>query len=265
MRTAVKAIPTLVTAVGLFILPTFASPSSAADPPSADGANQNMVTEFKGKLKGFSRGVMTVTREDGTDVMVQPPDDLSAFQFLATAKPAFLQRGTMVRFNGDFNPVGVPQSTISKVEIFQPMVGKVSGHNREKFIPGVYPPRANRGKPPTGVANYSVVGGVIGLDPSGAMMVQAGNRQVRVQLAPDVQLNVCVNNLSLAQEGDPVTVAGFYQPSDETKVKGDRVTIRSERVYGELPAKPKRAPRKSRRTRESDEKSEADTAASEES
>ncbi|MFK8114667.1 MAG: hypothetical protein AB8B91_20870 [Rubripirellula sp.] len=243
--------------LSLLVALIWTSPLIADTPPAASGASQNMITNFKGKLKGFQRGVMTVTRDDGTDIFVQPPDDVSAFQFIAVAKPAFLGRGTMVRFTGAFNPAGAPQSAISKVEIFQPIAGKVAGHSREKFIPGVYPDRKDRGKPPQAVANYSVVGAITGLDASGAMMVQAGQRQVRVQLAPDVSLEIRVNNLSLAQEGDEVTVAGFYQPEDETKVKADRVTINTERVYGE-PTKNKRTPRRrTRRTEKADEGAES--------
>jgi hypothetical protein len=226
------------------------------DPPFADQGNANLVTEFKGTLKGFQRGVILVTREDGTEMMVQPPDDVAAFQFIAPAKPAFLQRGTMVRFSGTFDLNGRPQEQIKRVEIFQPITGQVAGHHRESFLPDVYPDHANRGKPPMAIANYSVVGGVIGMDATGVMMVQAGARQVRVQLAPDVELEVKVNNLSLAQEGDPITVAGFYQPADETKVKADRVTIRSDRVYGD-PATNTKPKRRTSRT----EKAKAEEAA----
>ena len=209
-----------------------------------------MVTEFKGALKSFQRGVLLVTKDDGTEMMVQPPDDVSKFQFVATAKPAFLTRGTLVRFSGTFNQAGVPQAPISRVEVFQPITGKVPGHTRERFIPGVYPERSARNQPPQPIAKYDVVGALVGLDASGIMAVQAGNRPVRVQLTPDTKLELRVNNLSLAQEGDAVSVAGFYQPADETKVKADRVTITTDRIYGEPSDQPKRAPRRtSRRTK----------------
>ncbi len=238
--------------VVLWIVAAWLPAPLRADPPAtAQGANQNMVTEFKGTLKSFQRGVVLVTRDDGTEVMVQPPDDPSAFQFIATAKPAFLQRGMMVRFSGAFNPAGVPMSPITRVELFQP-VGNVSGHAREQYIPGVYSDRRNRDQPPQAVAEYSVVGALMGLDASGAIMVQAGKRPVRAQLLPEAKFEIRFNNLSLAQEGDPVSVAGFYQPPDDTKVKAERVTITTDRVYGEPSADtPKRTSR--RRTRRTSE------------
>jgi hypothetical protein len=73
---------------------------------------------------------------------------------------------------------------------------------------------------------------------------------VRAQLSPDARFEIRYNNLSLAQEGDPISVSGFYQPPDDTKVKAERVTITTDRVYGEPTAEtPKRTSRRrSRRT-----------------
>lgn len=232
--------------------------SRAVDPPTGlPVANQNMVTEFKGTLKGFQRGMLIVEREDGTEIMVQPPEDRSAFEFIATAKPAFLQRGMMVRFNGTFNQAGFPMAPVPRLEIFQPITGKVPNHSREKFLPGVHPDRKDRGKPPQHTANYTVVGQLMGWDANGGFMVRAGQRAVRAQLTPTPKFEIRFNNLNLAQEGDPVSVAGFYQPPDETKVRGDRVTITTDRVFGE-PVEPTK---QTRRRRRGDEANEAETPA----
>ena len=85
----------------------FGNTPQGANPSAVGGfgANQNMVTQFRGKLKGFQRGVVLVQKEDGTDVMVQMPENINSFQFVALAKPAFLQRGQLVRLSGTFNPV----------------------------------------------------------------------------------------------------------------------------------------------------------------
>lgn len=244
--------PVMPSALALCLVGT--SVLCAQDSP-ATGGNQNMVTEFKGKLKSFQRGVLVVTRDDDTEMMVQLPEDASAFQFIATAKPAFLQRGAMVRFEGTFNQSGVPMAPVERVELFQPINGKVPGHSRQNFIPGVHADRRARSQPPQAVAKYTVVGALMGLDASGMMMVQAGNRPVRVQLTPDAKLEIRFNSLALAQEGDPISVAGFYQPPDETKVKADRVTITTDRVYGEPSAPPKRSSRRrSRRTDDAEDK-----------
>ena len=234
-----------------------------ADPPAAGFtvANANEVTKFTGKLKGVQRGVLMVTREDGSDVMVQPPDDISGFAFVAQAKPAFLKRGQLVRFSGTFAPNGVATAPIQKVELFQPVAAqRITGHAREKFVPGVYPADRHAPKQPVAVAKYNVVGGLLGVNSAGVMMVQAGNKNLQVQRATDVTFALRYNNLALAQEGDPVSVSGFYQPPDDTKVKAERITISPERVYGEPTDQP---PKRMTRREKAKAKAEAEKAAAE--
>lgn len=199
------------------------------------GSNQNMVTEFRGKLKGFQRGVVYVQKEDGTDAMVQLPESIADFQFFAIAKPAFLRRGQLVRLSGMFNPVnGLAIAPISKVELFQPVSGKLNGNRREQFVPGIYP-RHNAENPQAFAQPVSclVVGAVMGLGANGMLMVQAGGRPLQIPLASDATFEIRYNNLSLAQEGDQVSVTGFYQPPNEQHVRAERITVTTERIYGE--------------------------------
>ena len=205
-----------------------------------------MVTEFSGQLMGFNRGIVTVKRDDGAEVMVQIPDNLASFQFVATAKPAFLKRGAMVRFSGTFNQAGVSMSPVTKVELFQPTSGKLIGRQREQFVPGVYPQgELGKQQPPPVVANCAIVGGLMGIDGNGVMLVNAGKRPIRVQLTEDVKFEIRFNNLSLAEEGDPVRVAGFYQPPDDTKIKAESITVTTDRIFGEQePETPRRVSRR---------------------
>jgi hypothetical protein len=212
-----------------------------------------MLTEFDGKLKAMQGGIMIVTRDDGTDVMVQPPEDISSFQFIAKATPQFLRPGMLVRFKGTFNRAGVAQSPIAKVELFQQPSGKVPHNKRQYFVPGVHPDRRDAKKQQqTGVANCDVVGNLVGIDPSGVMMVRAGKIPVRIPLVQNATFEIQYNNLSLAKSGDPVKVTGFYNPPDETKVAAGSFTITSDRVYGEPTAddaKKKGGKRRTRRRR----------------
>jgi hypothetical protein len=227
------------------------------------GANQNVVTEFKGKLKGFQRGILTFVRDDGTEVLVQPPEDAAAFQFVAAAKLGFLQRGALVRFTGTFNQAGISLEPIAKIELFQPITGKVAGHLRESFLPGVYPEvPPDPQQPPPQTARFRVVGGLMGIDGNGVMLVQAGRQPIRVQLAEDPEFQIRYNNLILAQEGDPVTISGFYEPPDETKVRGDRVTVTTDRVYGDPDSETAARPtRKRSRRADADNKGAAESPA----
>lgn len=69
-------------------------------------------------------------------------------------------------------------------------------------------------------------------------------------MTPTAKLEIRFNNLNLAQEGDSVSVAGFYQPPDETTIKGDRVTITTDRIFGEPVEPTKRVSRRRRRGEE---------------
>ena len=229
---------------------------SHAQPP----ASANEIASFKGTLKGFNRGVITATREDGTDVMVKPPEDASAFVFTASAKPQFLQRGMMVRFQGSFAPNGTPTAPITKVEIFQPVNPQaIKGHTRELYTPGVHAVDRHGAKKPAQVAKYNIVGSLVGINNAGVMMVQAGKVPVNAKLDVTVTFQVKYNNLSLAKEGDPISVEGFYTPPDDTKIRGDRITVTTDRVYGEYvePEVPKRRGRRTAKDTKSPDESDA--------
>jgi hypothetical protein len=193
---------------------------------------------------------MIVTRDDGTDVMVKPPEDISKFQFIAKAKPQFLRQGMLVRFSGTFNRAGVAQSPIAKVELFQPVSGKVPSNRRQHFVPGVHPDKRDAKKQAeTGVARCDVVGTLVGIDQSGVMMVRAGKVPVRIPLVQNAIFEIHYNNLSLAQPGDPVKISGFYNPPDETKVLAGSFAITTDRVYGEPVENDKQKKVSKRRTR----------------
>ncbi|QDT06527.1 hypothetical protein K227x_49370 [Rubripirellula lacrimiformis] len=236
-----------ISAIGL-ISYSIVLPATAQD--ASQGAGANMVTEFKGALKSFERGMLIVVREDGTEVMVQLPDDPSAFTFVAEAKPPFLRQGMLVRFSGTFTAAGQATAPIETVTVIQPPTGRLTGRAREMYTPGVHGERRGRNEPVPATAQVTVVGGLLGLDNTG-IAVQAGNIPVRAPMSPDAKIEIRFNHLSLAQENDPVSVSGFYQPPDDTKVKAERVTVTTDRIYGEqVDTKPVRATRRSRRTKD---------------
>ncbi|MCD0463517.1 hypothetical protein [Roseiconus lacunae] len=209
-----------------------------ADPPAFGAASAgpaNEITKFNGTLKGFQRGMVLVDKDGGDQATVALPDNLASFQFIAKAKPAFLKRGMLVRFYGTFGPNGVPVAPITKVTLFQPVDQRaVTGHAREQFKPGVYSEGKDRGKQQAMVTGkYLIVGQLMNLAPNGMMAVQTGKVPVQVQVNPETEFEIRYNNLNLAQEGDAVSVSGFYQPPNENQVKAERITITTDRVYGE--------------------------------
>ncbi len=211
------------------------------------GGTGNAITDFRGELVGSQRGVLIVKREDGVEVRVTPPDEAPSFRFIAKALPAYLSRGQLVRFSGNFNRGGQAQGPIEKVILFKPLDrrAKLNSWQKQLFVPGIYPDTKHNKENIPSVAKVQIVGAAMGIDSTGVMMVQAGKQTLRVPLAPNVVFEICVNDLSMAQAGDKVNVGGFYQPPDDTVVKAGHVTITTDRVYGEE----QESPKKSRRSR----------------
>lgn len=231
----------------LFAGVTLACGPLAAAPPAipqsrvaGGAAGANAVTEFEGELKQTRGRLLMVTKADGTDVLVQAPQEVTGLVFTADAERSFLKQGLPVRFTAEFTPAGAPTAPLDEVSIYQPVPTKRLGRAaRQRFVPGVYPlsPRqkVRGGLPasPRGPSEFRIVGKVMGIDAEGLMMVQAGNRPIRIPLAPDASLKIRFNHLRLAQPGDTVAVSGFYQPPDERRVRAERVTVQSDRVFGE--------------------------------
>lgn len=203
----------------------------ADDPPGFvfKGANQNMKIEFEGKLAGMKQGMLLITRDDGVEVMVKPPEDPLGFDFQAPAEMGFLQRGMMVRFNGNFNQAGVPSDPIEGMEIFFPLSESLAKKQADQFVAGIYPgeKKTNLAE---GVANYKIVGKLMGWDATGIVMVNAGKRPVRIQLGEKAKLELRLNQLSLAQQGDAVAIMGTYRLPDDTKVIANTVSVSTDRV-----------------------------------
>ena len=238
----------LPTGICVFAISLFLVEHLFADPPEA--------TEFKGVLKSLQRGILVVTREDGSEVTVRPPDDVWDLEFVASAKPAFLQAEMMVRFESTYEKktAHVSGEKITHIQVFQPIAGRIPSHLWKKFISGVFPVRPKKNQPAMPTASCKVNGMLMGLDASGTMLLQVGRRPFELQIRDDTRFEICFNNLSLAEEGDTVSVTGSYQPPDENKVKADRLTITTDRVFDELTkATPRRTSRRSsRRTKKTE-------------
>ncbi len=234
---------TPLAAVALSLLYTWLSsvPSFSQQPGGIGGQNRaapntppaNEVTEFKGSLRGVRGNVLVVKKEDETETQVMMPDLPVALTFVAEAEMEFLRPGMSVRFEAEFDRRGMPTGPVDKIEIFHPLQSpRMSRAMRERYVPGLYP-KDDEVVPQAGPAMYRVVGQIAGMDESGALLVRAGARPVRVELTEEPKFEIRFNHLNLARPDDTVEIAGFFQPPDETRIKAERVTVKSDRVFGE--------------------------------
>lgn len=206
---------------------------------AAPGAQQafgatpaNEITNFTGKLKGFQRGVIMVTKDDGTEAMVLPPERLTSFSFVAEAEPSFLRPGMLVRFAVNLGPTGLPIQPVQVVTLFNQVNPKqLQGQEREQFTPGVYGDRHQPANQQGVAGKKSVVGKLIGISGNGVMLVQAGKYRLQAPVNEQTKWEVRFNDLTLAKADDKVTVAGFYNPPKVNQIRADRITITTDRVF----------------------------------
>lgn len=218
--------------------------AAAAAPPafSESTVQFDTVIDFKGKLKDSQGNLMVVTRDDGTDVTIKLHDDPTRLRFVADAKIAYLRPQMMARTTVSLGPAGAPVSPVDLVELFQPVPSAaVTGSAKESFTPGVHSANHAKPNPQQGFVPgiYKVVGMIVGMDNNG-IYLNTGRGPMAIPLSPEAKIGLVYNNLSLAQQGDPVTVSGFHQPPDETQVVANSVVIRPERVYGDDEETPRR-------------------------
>ncbi len=206
------------------------------------------VIEVRGKLKDVRRNIMTVTRDDGTDVAVMLHEDPTKLVFAAEAKPQWIKPGMLVRVESMFSANGQPPAPLDTVEIFQPFQARMSSAQADMYVPGIHSmdrkPAAANGQQGIEPGKYRIIGSLVGGGAAG-IMINANQTQVPIPLTANAKWLIRFNNLTLAEPGDVVHVTGFHQPPNETEVKASNVRIVVDRVFGEVTENP-RAKKKSR-------------------
>jgi len=242
--------------------PRVAKGAAAAPTFNQSTVQFDTVIELKGTLKDSQRNLIVVTRDDGTDVTVKLHDDPTRLRFIADAKLAFLRPQMMARTTVNLGPAGVPVSPAELIELFQPVpTASLPGSAKDSFTPGVHSASHEKPNPQLGFVpgNYQVVGMIVGMDSKGVYL-NAGRGPMPIPLSPEAKIGLVYHNLSLAQQGDPVTVSGFHQPPDETQVLANSVTIRPDRVYGEAEENPRRRTTRTRTKNKAEEPADPDQA-----
>ena len=195
------------------------------------------VIEVSGKLKAVRGNMLTITRDDETEVAVRLHADPTQLVFSANAKPQWIRVGMLVRVEAAFGPNGQPVQPIDTVEIFQVFPGAgLPAHSRERYTPGVVAldkePADGQQRAGFQAGRYRIVGPITAMGPEG-IMVNAGSTRVPLPIAAEAKWLIRNHDLDLAEPGDVVKVTGFHQPPDETKIMANTVRVDVERVYGD--------------------------------
>lgn len=239
------------------IILAIASPVVSQDPVSPiefqGAATAREIIQVRGKLDGMTGKIAKVDAGDEGEVFVHLPITPSNFRFRAEFDSRGLQPGMLVRFNANFGPAGQPIESIKEVEIFQPIqFPGMPKAVKDAMTPGLYS-KANKSSPSprTGIAPgaYSVVGNLVTVTPDSWIVVSAGQFPVRAMLSPDHRFRVNTHTLELVQPGDDISVNGFFDGNDRSRVLADTFTVSSSRVIGEPVEKAKKTRRSPRGAR----------------
>ncbi|MCH8923577.1 MAG: hypothetical protein IIA67_10575 [Planctomycetes bacterium] len=161
-------------------------------------------------------------------------------QVTGTAKADFLRRGMYIRFSAGFDAKGKSSDTIDLLTIFTPDESRKLGIFREGFAAG----DDEVGKK-AGATKQFLVSGQLASFKNGIMSVVVGGTKVQIAVAEDAQINVDVNDASLAQKGDKIEVEGHY--FQKGAVLGKIVKIELSKPLVGTAKKSKKKPKKSKR------------------
>ena len=207
-------------------------------------------------LKGLRPGFLFVAAENGQNWVVSVPKRPEQILYHASASPAWLQRGMVVRFQATLDKRLSAQKEIDDLTVITTRPGVelgITGESEpdERANLLVSEKEATQKKRPTkGPATFYclVVGRLLG-NKGKTMMVAAGRKIVHADLAPTAKVAVELNDLRLAQPGDKVEFSARYYEGAKGQAQGQQVTVTAAKP---LEAVSKKIPRRGRSRRNKD-------------
>jgi hypothetical protein len=209
---------------------------------------------MSGKLQGVLNGVLQIEREDGQTVQVALPNDPTRVIYQATALPAGLPPGCVVRFSADLDEKAKVVGAARDFVVFTPVPpANVDQNNPDSVMAwkqntfGVYQTgEATAGiersgaRGPQPVGSFLIVGRV-GKVTQRTMTVEAPGALVELPITSEMTIPVTlIGSFDLAQPGDAVQLNGFSLPTDDQKVWAEAVTVTAIQTLGEASAKAER-------------------------
>jgi hypothetical protein len=189
---------------------------------------QPMPVTVSGTLQQIKGGLLQVASATQEQYLVKVDPRHTKVQCTGTAEPDFLRSGLYVRFSGEFDNRGTGKGDLSELEIVTPS---------EIVRPGVVrdEPGGLDEKPKKKVKNeggkFLVVGQIRSIK-NGQLLVAAPTvpTGLKVNVAAGAKINVDVNDVTLAQQGDEIEVKGnLVQPAQNGQpgqVVASEVTIK---------------------------------------
>jgi hypothetical protein len=194
----------LIAGLACVVIGLFGIRSSQAQSPEAPNLNDKGFVEH-----ATGEFIKVKLTKDTWIVAVQPSTKVTV---IGTAEPDYLHSGLFVKFSGELDKKGtVLQKEVEQLEIFSPPAGKKGGMG--VFEAGATDDAKPVAKPVDGTS-YEFRTKVVAYKP-GEMTVTVGGKKVVAKTSPTLIINVNSDDLSLAQEGDAVSISGWYAPQQK--------------------------------------------------
>ncbi len=188
-----------------------------------------------GTFKGWSRGILLVTSDQGDQFRVKAPTRTDYVKFIGSARPSWLQRGMFVTFVGKFDKKGNAVARVSALEVFTPSKETKIGAFRDSGLGGsaknLFSSDDEPKKPVPKGASFKITGRVVAAK-SGKLTVQAGRTSVKVELSDNANVSVNVNGWQFMREGDKVSIEGSFLPQQRRDIIATRLTISAAEKLG---------------------------------
>ncbi len=238
-------------------------PNQRQNPQGGNAPNANgqgairEIIAIKGTVEGSRGPILSVKGEDGRQFMVKAPEEPERVKFTGKGLVGMLQPGLFVRFEATFDGKGKAVAPVSNLEVFTPYRPRhAQAKDMMEMTPGLYPtgsgggggggaglfvdPSEKGAKRPAAMqtTTYRVIGQIAGISRKG-VGINAGGRQVMVEITPEAQILVSDLGWNYAQPGDTVNVNGFYFPPNETQILAQDIQITGVNPLGAKQEKPK--------------------------
>lgn len=207
---------------------------------SAGAARAQVQTALvEGKIQALSQNMIRVVTDKNNVYTVAVEPAKTKLTIRGTAEPGALRAGMLVRFNAVLDEKGMGEKPIEKLTIFTPYPNASIGVFKEK--------------------DSMFVAGQVKLIKNGKLTVTAKQHQIGVELADNIQIDLDLSNLSLAQPqaGDEIKLTG--KEVQQGKIVADSVEIKLSSPLGAAGGKQKARARKTDKAEAAKSKSEPKT------
>ncbi|HTU24176.1 MAG TPA: hypothetical protein VMF30_02190 [Pirellulales bacterium] len=189
----------------IIVVGLLASPSAAQDqngpPPGTEALNA------KGTIDSIQSDQLLKIKITETESWLIKVEDHTKIDVTGTAEPGFLHNGLHVRFDGEIDKKGNLQAEISELEIFTP-----EGKNAMGLFADKGPTAKPVGK--AGPGKYEIRAKIVSLKDHDVTLA-AGSKKLFGKVAENVAVKVTASDFNYVQDGDAVTVAGYYYPANK--------------------------------------------------